>query len=345
VTPEPFSAKAVTQALCDDAIASVDVVATFPASSAEVARLRIVFSDGREPLTAIGKSATGAGLSAARRELRFFEQIAPLWANPAPKLLGTWEEGRGEDACLLLLTEDLDAAGYALVRDGFSQAQLKGAADTLVSLHARFWEDLQDELMDPAHPAPSVTQSAQAWPTDVIAAHAIAARDGAARFLGVASAELTPAERDLLAEVLDAWQGRFLARAAGGRSLTLIHADFHLLGNIFFAAGESRPRVIDWSELKPGLGPHDLAYCLLSAPAEDRTARDLALLRRYWKGLRAAGVDDYGWELCQWDYRFSLITNLFQSVFQHSAVWFRKTAAAVAELDCRDALRRPAPTS
>lgn len=86
---------------------------------------------------------------------------------------------------------------------------------------------------------------------------------------------------------------------------------------MFFAAGEPQPRVIDWSEMKPGLGPHDLAYCLIAAPASDRPARDLALLRHYWEGLRTARVDDYGWELCQWDYRFSVITNLFQSVFQN----------------------------
>jgi hypothetical protein len=46
-------------------------------------------------------------------------------------------------------------------------------------------------------------------------------------------------------------------------------------------AWRSWVRVIDWSELKPGLGPHDLAYCLHMAPTADRPARDRALLRRY----------------------------------------------------------------
>src|SRR5262249_32330826 len=145
---------------------------------------------------------------------------------------------------------------------------------------------------------------------------------------------ITPAERALLDEVLEGWERRFVARAAGGRAITLIHGDFHLLGNIFFAAGEPRPRVIDWSQLKPGLGPHDLAYCLSAVPAADRPARDRALLRRYWERLRAAGVEQYGWDLCQWDYRFSILTNLFQSLFQSSLFWFRRSAALIAELDC-----------
>jgi len=340
--PAPFSAEAVRHALRDAAVASVEVIEALPASSADVARLRIGFSDGRKPLTAIGKSATGAGLAAVRREWRFYEQIAPLWAHPAPRLLGAWEHGRDDDTRLLLLTEDLGEAGYALAQGGVSQAQLQGVVDTLVSLHARFWGDLQVENLDFAHPTASVTRAAQAWPAEVIAAHAIAVRDEAASFRQAAS-ELTPADRALLVEVLESWEGRFLARAAAGRSITLIHADFHLLGNLFFAANEPRPRVIDWSELKPGLGPHDLAYCLISAPAEDRPARDLALLRCYWEGLRAAGITDYGWDLCQWDYRFSVITNLFQSVFQHSPLWFGTTAALIAELDCLTALRSPPP--
>jgi len=345
MTPEHFSVEAVAHALGDAGVAFVEVIESFRASAAEVARLRVGFLDGRKSLAAVGKSARGAGLAATQREVRFFEKIAPLWAHPAPGFLGAWEDGRGEDARLLLLTEDLGAAGYALPRDGVSHAQLQGVVDTLVLLHARFWQRLQVEILDPAHPIPSVTQSAQAWPAGVIAAHATAVRGAAASFLEAATAALTWAERALLEEVLEAWEGRFLARAAEGRSITLIHGDFHLLGNVFFAAGEPRPRVIDWSELKPGLGPHDLAYCLVSAPTEDRPARDLALLRRYWEGLRAAGVEGYRWDLCQWDYRFSLITNLFQAVLQNSFLWFRKTAALAVELDCHAALRSPPPMS
>ena len=341
----PFSAEVVARALGEAAVTSVEIVETFDSSTAEVARLRVVPSEGREPFTAVGKSATRAGLPSARRELRFSEHLASLWDHPAPRLLGAWEEGHGEDVRLLILTEDLGALGYVSPGHGVSEAQLDAIVDTLVSFHARFWEDLFVDVLDAAHPTPSVTRAAQAWPADVIAVHAAAARDGAATFLDAVSAEITLEERALLEEVLDKWEHRFLARTASGRAITVIHGDFHLLGNIFFAADDPRPRVIDWSELKPGLGPHDLAYCLSSAPTADRPARDLALLRRYWEGLRAAGVEAYGWDLCQWDYRFSLITNLFQSVFQRSLFWFRKSVELIAELDCRVVLCSPPPMS
>lgn len=41
------------------------------------------------------------------------------------------------------------------------------------------------------------------------------------------------------------------------------------------------------------------------------------------------------------DYRFSLCTIIFQSVFQGSLYWFRKTAHVVHELECLAALRTP----
>ena len=330
-----FTVEAVRSALADPAIASVQVIETFPVSTAEVARLALRFSEDRPPAVVIGKYATGDGLAAARRERRFYEQLAPRWAHPAPRLLGAFESGDH----ILLLTEDLAASGYALSPHGVSPAQLDAVIDTLVALHARFWQDVQPALF--ASATSSITRATQAWPLDAIALNARLIHDAAARFR--ASGVLAPAEQTLLDDALAHWEARFVARASGGYALTLIHGDFHLLGNVFFAPHATAPRVIDWSEVKPGLGPHDLAYGLLSAPAVDRPARDLALLHRYHQGLIAAGVVDYGFALCLWDYRFSLITNLFQALFQDSAHWFRKTAAVIDELDARAALRDPPP--
>jgi len=316
-----FPVDHVTRALGDPAVASVEVVERFTASAAEV-----------------GKSATGSGLAAARCERRFFEHIAPLWDHPAPGLLGAHEADDGDRARLLLLTEDLGAAGYALATAA-SVTQLHAVVDTLVGFHARFWNDLPFDRLGAAEP--SLGQSARAWPAGAIAGHAIAARDAAAHFAD--AGVLTADERAVLDHVLASWEARFVDRARAGQALTLIHGDFHLLGNVLFTANDPRLRVIDWSELKPGLGPHDLAYCLAGVPADDRPARDGALLRRYWHGLGAAGVTDYSWALCEWDYRFSLVTNLFQSVFQGSTFWFRRTAQLIRELNGFAALDSPPP--
>jgi aminoglycoside phosphotransferase (APT) family kinase protein len=325
--PIAFSIADVGEALGRQVV-GVDVVERFAASAAQVARLRVRFED-RDELSVIGKYATGAGVAAARREVRFFEELAPRWDHPAPPLLGSRDDGDG----VLLLSEDLNAAGYRSPGASVSEAQVRATIETLVDLHACFWNEVP---LDTAQPELSVTSTAQAWPPEVITRHAAAVRDEAER-----STDIGADERVVLEDTIGAWEQQFLRRVASGKAITLIHGDFHFLGNVFFRPGDVRPKVIDWSEAKPGLGPHDLAYCLTVVPADDRLARDRVLLRQYWDGLREAGVRDYSWELCEWDYRFSAISNLFQSVFQRSAKWYRKSLAEIEALGSREILAEP----
>ena len=132
------------------------------------------------------------------------------------------------------------------------------------------------------------------------------------------------------------WGDRFCERTAGGKGITLIHGDFHLLGNVFLAKDTStipRIKIIDWGQAKRGLGPHDLMYSLLAVDAQDRIARDTRLLRRYHSGLERGGITGYSWEQCLWDYRFSMLTNIFQALFQGSLYWFHRTAKVVRAWD------------
>jgi aminoglycoside phosphotransferase (APT) family kinase protein len=284
----------------------------------------------------IGKHATGAGALGARREVRFFEKLAPQWDHPAPRLLGV--HGNGER--ILLLSEDLNAAGHRAPSANVSEDQLRGTIDTLVDLHACVWNAVP---LDATNPEPSVTSTAQAWPPEVITRHAAAVRAEATRFFATA-AELDDAERAVLDDFLGPWEQQFQARVANGSGITLIHGDFHFLGNIFFTPNDVRRKVIDWSEAKPGLGPHDLAYCLTVVPAEDRLTRDRVLLRHYWEGLQAAGVPKYPCPFCDWDYRFSAFSNLFQSIFQGSVTWYRKSLTTLEALDSHGTLIEPPPT-
>lgn len=315
----------------------VDVVETFVASAAEVARLRIRFAD-RPDLSVIGKHATGAGAVGARREVRFFEKLAPQWDHPAPRLLGVHDNGER----ILLLSEDLNAAGYHSPGADVSEAQLRGTIDALVDLHARFWNAVPLDLLDATNPEPSVTSTAQAWPPEAITKRAAAVRTEATRFFATAT-ELDDAERALLEDILSPWEHQFRARVADGSGLTVIHGDFHFLGNIFFTPNDVRPKVIDWSEAKPGLGPHDLAYCLTVVPADDRLERDRILLRHYWQSLQSAGIPNYPWDLCDWDYRFSAFSNLFQSIFQHSEKWYRKSLTEIESLSSHATLATRSP--
>ena len=340
---ERFSPHAIARALGNPAVTAVTVVETFVTGTTEVAQLDVRFSDGQPPRRMFGRSATGAGIPAARRELEFHTDIAPLWNSRAATLLGALDDHIGDVPHVLLLTEDLGATGHTLVGADISEAQLDGVLDALVALHARFWDAIPPAYLDPARALPSVTQSAQAWPPSLIARNAAAVHAAATELRATQLAALTPSERALLDDSLATWERQLTARVASGRAITLIHADFHFYGNVLFAGADPRPRIIDWSELKPGLGPHDLAYCLVGAPTPDRPTRDLAVLHRYWSRLTATGVASYSWDLCRWDHHFSLVTNLLQAVLQQSAMWFSRSAAIIDALACRSVLHEPPP--
>ncbi|TCC22903.1 phosphotransferase family protein [Kribbella speibonae] len=327
--PLSFTTSDVSAAL-GTPVSAVEVLELFEASRATVARL-LVRRSGAPDVTVIAKLARGTDATAARREVQFFEQLAPRWDHPAPEVLGVHDSG---DA-VLLLTEDLTAAGYRVVGADVTDDQLRGAVDVLASLHALFWNDVADV---PALGS-SVTSSAQAWPPGVIAHHAAAVRAEADGFFAETS-ELSPSERAVLDVVVPAWERQFRARVEAGEHLTLVHGDFHVLGDIFFTDHDPRPKVIDWSELKPGLGPHDLAYALSALPARQPDAE--GLLRYYWKALNAPG---YSWDLCAWDFRFSVISNLFQSVFQHSVKWYRAALTTMDTLNSLSTLTEPPPAT
>lgn len=304
-------------------VEAVEIVERARASMAEVVRLLVRGPDGSR--TVFAKHAEGVGLAAAERELRFYRDLAPRWACPAPRLVG-WCEVDG----LLLVTEDLVAEGYASGR-AIGAAELEEVVEVVVAFQTAFWNDVGGALPFGA----SVTQSSQAWPPEVIGAHATELRVRALAFGD-------GGDRALLLDVLGHWERQLERRAASGRALTLSHGDLHLLGNVFFAAGRP-PRVIDWSEVKPALPTHDLAYCLHVPPSADRVARDRGLLRGYWERLCEAGVRDYPWPLCEWDYQLSLVTCLFQAVLQDSQHWFRNTAGLVELHDARAVLDVPPP--
>lgn len=257
-------------------------------------------------------------------ELQFYrEHLRRTPALPAPELLG-YADNPVARHCILLLG-DLGAA-YQPVTLPPPPTLLDHLTDVLAAFHAAWWN--VPKLEQPAFQQPDVgvTRMPQVLNPAGLAAHAKAARDATGLFLE--SHALTGSERALL-EWLDArWPDVFRQRVEAG-NLTLIHGDLHLLGNVFWSGDASEVRIIDWAQVKRGLGPHDLMYTLISADAPDRLERDTALIQRYHAGLLAAGVTEYSLEQCFYDYRLSLLTNLLQAMLQGSMRWFRKTAALV----------------
>lgn len=311
-------------------VAIVEPGERFTAAADELCRLHLRYSPGGDvsaPPTLIYKRYGPQWYAMhGQPEANFYRHLA----THMPHLPVVASYGLVDDPAeqtLFVLLEDL-TVDYQAAHLPVSQAQLELVTDTLVRLHADWW---QHPLLHSGHlltPDASVCRMPQALGADGIAAHAAVAAAATQRFLHNHAHELLPNEQSLLLALGQEWGTRFAQRVADGMGITLIHGDFHLLGNIFFAkASTTQPplKIIDWAQSKRALGVHDLMYMLLSVEAENRVERDLVLLRRYHTGLLEAGVTNYSWQQCLWDYQFSQLTNLFQSLLQDSLRWFRRT--------------------
>lgn len=316
-------------------VLEVAVTKHFEAFADAVLRLRLTYSEGSlaaAPKTLIYKELGPTWYSAVGLpELRFYTELAPITKSPlVPTLYGAANDPKSQ-TCVLLL-EDLSPA-YELATLPLSDARLETTVDELALWHAFWWHHPRLLVSDLQTPAPigDVTRMPHALDATGLEENERLAQGALEAFIRRYSDELTAAEMQLLQKLEGCWGRVFRSRLQSAHQLTLLHGDFHLLGNIFFArAGDAPPKVIDWAQAKPGLGPHDLMYALLSADAPDRLARDTALLKRYYDELSKGGVKGYSWAQCLWDYRFSLLTNLWQSVFQGSLGWFRKTSDVVS---------------
>lgn len=324
--------------LTTGAVTSITISERFSGYADAILRLHLTYSpaaDVRAPQTVICKQFGPQWYtSSGQLELRFYRDLAPQMPQiPVPTFYGGSDDPQTQ-TCLLCI-EDL-AQHYMPIQLPVADIWLESLTDVLISLHAHWWEHPQ--LLTPAFLAPeqAVTRMPQALDGQGLRINEAHARQALDRFLQRHVNELSTDEQTLLHLLAARWGERFQARVAAGRAVTLLHGDFHLLGNLFLAkAAIVAPslKVLDWTQAKRGLGPHDLMYMLLAVDAPDRVSRDTRLLRRYHQGLQAAGYQEYPWSQCLWDYRFSLLTNLFQALFQDSIHWFRKTVEIVRVWD------------
>ncbi len=349
------SATAITQALHaegflqDGEVIAVEEGETFQAFATAVYRCRLRYRSEtaqRLPETMICKIYGPEWYQrGGLQEVLAYRRITPaLRLSIAPTLYGLIDDPAAE-TCVLLI-EDL-ATCFQPVTSPMADAWLDLLVDTLADFHAQWWEAPMLDTAAFLQPEDTVMRMAQAIPLQGLRANTASARNAVSRFREAFGSELSEGEAQLLARLDARWAAHFIERTVDHRGLTLLHGDFHLLGNVFIARqpnAVSPIKVIDWGQVKRGLGPHDLMFALLSVDAADRRSRDLASLRRYHERLLARGVQRYGWDQCLWDYRFSLLTNVYQSIFQESLRWFRRTLDVVALWEAQELLDGSAET-
>ncbi len=243
-----------------------------------------------------GSRATGAGMGAYAREVRFYQELAPTLNGPlADCLHAEIDEATG---WFTLLLEDLHPAQQGDQIAGCTLEEAAGAVDALACLQASRWDE--DALMQTDW-LTGVSPLNQGLLTYLLPGFE-------ERYAGRVSDEHLQVVRRFIASA-DAWS------AQAPRPHALVHADFRLDNMLFGAREDGRPVVVDWQTLTYGPAMLDLSYFLGgSLSVQDRRTGEEALVRRYHEGLLAGGVADLSFEECWSEYRRQVFHGILMAV-------------------------------
>ncbi|HEY0324122.1 MAG TPA: oxidoreductase family protein [Pyrinomonadaceae bacterium] len=137
-------------------------------------------------------------------------------------------------------------------------------------------------------------------------------------------------------------------RLTDATGLTVTHGDAHWWNLLYPRDWEKhRVRLFDWQLWHVDVGARDLAFMVaLGGYSERRAAVEQNLLRRYYESLVTHGVNNYTWDDCWNDYRWSALRNLNVPVVQWSQgrsaeLWWRnleRAMLAYEDLGCSELL-------
>jgi len=242
-------------------------------------------------IAARDETSRGAGIGGGvyRREVRFYQELAPRISMRTPRChFADIDEESGD---FVILMEDMAPAAPGDQITGCSTDVASIAVAEAVGLHAPFWNDptlpsrewLTPSTIDAAKLAQVFLQ--QFWPGfcerfgDGLDAEAVAVGQ---RFI------------DHYVDWFEAYSG----------PLTLVHADYRLENMLLAPTGSGAEvppiAVVDWQTTAQGCGLADVAYFLGGGlSVEDRRANERAFVQDYCARMRAVGVelsDEEGWQ-------------------------------------------------
>jgi aminoglycoside/choline kinase family phosphotransferase len=249
------------------------------------------------------------------REFRFYRDVAQHVALRTPQVYySALKTETGE--CLLLL-EDLAPAQTLNMLQGCTAEDAALVLRHLATFHADWWEHPRLSDMDwlPAFDDQAENDQrlyAQAWEV----------------FLKKVGDLLT----DGLVPLGVRLKNHVVAvkRYLGRQPRTFLHGDFHLHNLLFDATPTARTlAVIDWQACSSGRATRDVAHFLVTGlPPDKRRAYELDLLRLYHTVLTEHRVQNYSFEQCLHDYRFTMLDELYFLVMVLAHMDFSANEAA-----------------
>lgn len=245
-----------------------------------------------------------------------------------------------DQACAHFLMEDLNTTHKHERKGRYSLEEYAYLVEGLLKFHIHWWEDPRLSQIDMLRCADGPIAMAQ-----IATAKNIRQRTGAvdrhfakyrAKFTGAVVDEYF----DLVQRVIDAWPDLFFARIKTGKATTLLHGDYHF-GNVFLPNPpfSENIAILDWECAMRGLGVCDLAYLLVqSHHTNKRRDFEMPYLKLYHNNLRYFGIEDYSWDECVYDYRLSLLAQIFVPLRSPSPRDLKRPINAIRDWACEQLL-------
>jgi len=273
-----------------------------------------------------------------RRELAFYRDIA---GGTAPAPVRTPRpivaEAAEDSTDTVLVLEDLAPLAVADQRIGLSREQAKTVIDAFAAMHAWAWERPLLDTVGRAFPRMDSEEAAKVW--SLFGQVCTAAWPALADRLGDEIPADVAAVCDRFAELIPFFVGELSSPR------TIIHGEPR--SDNLFIDSDGDPIFIDFQMAAQGSGAFDIAYVISqSVPTEVRRPVEESLVRRWWEGLRAGGVEDYEWKQAWRQYRIATVWGLVYPLLV-STRWdgagpdgrflldemFRRGATCVSDLD------------
>jgi len=320
IDPDWLGARLAEQGFRHCRVAGIDRERIGTGQTARCVRLTIHYADADSdaPSTMVAKYPSDDALSRGsavamgiyRREVEFYRDVAPRLTMRLPRCYYADVDDQGEQ--FLILMEDLVHARQGDQIRGLTPEVVRVAVLELVGLQAPTWLD------------------------ESLGARFAEAEDGFFSDMHGLYNRMLPTFVDrfgprLAVDELDIIERLGQAPAAPlfqpvGRPFCLEHRDYRP-DNLMIDERSLQPKVtvVDWQGMRTGRPLNDVALCLAgSLEAAERRACEEDILRQYHAGLCAAGVADFSWDQCWFEYRRAAFAGFGLTVV--SAVAVEQTA-------------------
>jgi Ser/Thr protein kinase RdoA (MazF antagonist) len=252
------------------------------------------------PESAVSRE-TGRRQACYLREVRFYQELAPVLPVRVPRLAAAGVDDNGAEFHLLL--EDMTPCRQGDQLTGCTVAEAEAVIDEAARMHGPRWQD------------PAIARLP--WLAASLAGRQPDAETFGKIFAGFRERYDGRVEDEILAvgtrffKNIEAYRH---AQQAGPQTVT--HGDFRP-DNILFGGkdGEVPVTVVDWQTVSVRAPLLDVSYFIGGAlPAADRRANERALLERYLEQLGRYGVTGYSFEDCWHNYAFFSLHNYLVGV-------------------------------